>query len=194
MTASSRSSCTATPVRRDPRRRVVHAGSLVVGRSHAELDAGAGARAAGERSPAHVPRDRPSPPRGVVVLAGAVAGRHQGDRGRDHGRGWRPAMSEPQVTAPRLTTVLSVSRAVLATVGPKVATPALIDEFGWDVTFQAIALLRGDDAREAFGAVWEQLLTAELEAAYASDEVSEAAAPTEDLDGQAPAEGDRVQR
>jgi hypothetical protein len=59
---------------------------------------------------------------------------------------------------PRLTTVMGVSRAVIATVGPADAARVLIDEFGWDVTFQALALLRGDDARAAFGATWSALV------------------------------------
>lgn len=59
---------------------------------------------------------------------------------------------------PRLTTVMGVSRAVIATVGPLDAARVLIDEFGWDATFQALALLRGPEAREAFGATWSALV------------------------------------
>lgn len=55
---------------------------------------------------------------------------------------------------PRLTTVMGVARAVLATVGPRDGVRALIDEFGWDATFNALALLRGDLARTAFGEAW----------------------------------------
>jgi hypothetical protein len=58
----------------------------------------------------------------------------------------------------RLTTVMGVARAVLATVGAPAAVPALLDEYGWDRSFQALALLRGDDAEEAFGLVWQALL------------------------------------
>jgi hypothetical protein len=58
----------------------------------------------------------------------------------------------------RLTTVMGVARAVLATVGAHAAVPALLDEYGWDRTFQALALVRGDDAEEAFGLVWQALL------------------------------------
>lgn len=90
-------------------------------------------------------------------------------------------MSEPRTSEPRLTTVLGVARAVLATVGPRVATPALVDEFGWDRTFQALALLRGDLACEAFGLAWEKLLTDEVEAQLAQ--------PAE-----RPGPSDRVQR
>lgn len=70
------------------------------------------------------------------------------------------ATAEPPVTEePRLTTVMGVARAVMATVGPRVAARVLVDEFGWDATLHALALLRGDDAAAAFGAVWESLLT-----------------------------------
>jgi hypothetical protein len=62
------------------------------------------------------------------------------------------------VQEPRLTTVMGVARAVIATVGPADAAQVLIDEFGWDVTFQALALLRGAEAESAFGAVWSTLV------------------------------------
>ncbi len=62
------------------------------------------------------------------------------------------------MTEPRLTTVMGVARAVLATVGPADAARVLVDEFGWDAAFQALALLRGDDARQAFGATWTTLV------------------------------------
>jgi hypothetical protein len=58
----------------------------------------------------------------------------------------------------RLTTVMGVARAVLATVGPHAAVRALLDEYGWDRTFQALALLRGPDAEVAFGLAWQALL------------------------------------
>ena len=59
----------------------------------------------------------------------------------------------------RLTTVMAVARAILATVSPREAVDVMIAEFGWDATFQACALLRGEDAREAFGHAWSHLLT-----------------------------------
>ena len=55
---------------------------------------------------------------------------------------------------PRLTTVMGVARAVLATVGPVDGARVLADEFGWDATFQALAVLRDDTARAAFGHAW----------------------------------------
>jgi hypothetical protein len=62
----------------------------------------------------------------------------------------------------RLTTVMGVARAVLATVGAPAAVQALLDEYGWDRTFQSLALLRGEDAQEAFGLAWESLLLDDL--------------------------------
>ena len=59
---------------------------------------------------------------------------------------------------PRLTAVLGVTRAMLSTLGPEEAVEVLLAEFGWDATFQALALLRGPDAEVAFGLVWQQLL------------------------------------
>jgi len=71
--------------------------------------------------------------------------------------------TEPTVDDHRLTTVMGVARAVLATVGPSAAVRALLDEYGWDRTFQALALLRGPDAGVAFGLVWEALLLDQTE-------------------------------
>jgi hypothetical protein len=62
------------------------------------------------------------------------------------------------VTEPRLTTVMGVARAVLATVGPRETAYVLVEEYGWDRAFQALALLRGEDARAAFGEVWSALI------------------------------------
>ncbi|MDX1621872.1 MAG: hypothetical protein R3320_12820, partial [Nitriliruptorales bacterium] len=60
----------------------------------------------------------------------------------------------------RITSVMGVARALLATVSPYESVEVLIAEFGWDMTFQALALLRGDGADEAFGLAWEHLVTA----------------------------------
>ena len=60
--------------------------------------------------------------------------------------------------APRLTAVLGVTRAMLATLGPEESVAVLISEFGWDATFQALALLRGPEAEHAFGLAWQHLL------------------------------------
>lgn len=62
-------------------------------------------------------------------------------------------------SAPRITSVMGVARALLATVSTYESVDVLIAEFGWDMTFQALALLRGDGADEAFGLAWERLLT-----------------------------------
>jgi hypothetical protein len=76
------------------------------------------------------------------------------------------------VNEPRLTTVMGVGRAVLAAVGPVDGVQVLTDEFGWDATFQALAVLRGDEAREAFGVAWSALVLDVTSAA-----VDEAVAP-----------------
>lgn len=59
---------------------------------------------------------------------------------------------------PRLTSVMGVARALVSTVGAEDAVNVLVLEFGWDVTFQALALLRGEDAGAAFGIAWQRLL------------------------------------
>lgn len=64
---------------------------------------------------------------------------------------------------PRLTSIMGVARAMMATLGPAQAVEVLVIEFGWDATFQALALLRGEDAAVAFGAAWEHLLTDPIE-------------------------------
>jgi hypothetical protein len=71
--------------------------------------------------------------------------------------------------APRLTTVMGVARAVIATVGPRPGARALVDEFGWDATFQAVALLRDDTSNTAFGAVWVALLVDDVDAQLGVD-------------------------
>lgn len=60
---------------------------------------------------------------------------------------------------PRITSVMGVARALLATVSPYESVEVMVAEFGWDVSFQALALLRGDGADEAFALAWQHLLT-----------------------------------
>lgn len=62
----------------------------------------------------------------------------------------------------RLTSVMGVARALLATFEPHEAVEVLIIEFGWDVSFQALLLLRGDQAERALLLAMERLLTDEL--------------------------------
>lgn len=62
--------------------------------------------------------------------------------------------------SPRLTSVMGVARALLATVDVDDAVEVLIVEFGWDLAFQALALLRTPEAEQAFARTWEHLLTA----------------------------------
>lgn len=59
---------------------------------------------------------------------------------------------------PRLTSVMGVARALLVTVEERETVDVLVAEFGWDVTFQALALLRGEEAARAFGLAWEHLV------------------------------------
>ncbi len=63
---------------------------------------------------------------------------------------------------PRLTSVMGVARALLATVDASETVEVLVAEFGWDVTFQALSLLQGPEATTAFGLAWEHLVTADL--------------------------------
>lgn len=63
----------------------------------------------------------------------------------------------------RLTTVMAVARALLATVPAREAVEVMVAEFGWDATFQACVLLRGPSAHEAFGHAWAHLLTEPLQ-------------------------------
>lgn len=63
---------------------------------------------------------------------------------------------------PRLTSVMGVARALLATLDGHEAVDVMVVEFGWDAAFQALSLLRGEDAAVAFGRAWERLLTEPL--------------------------------
>lgn len=64
--------------------------------------------------------------------------------------------------APRLTAVLGVARAMLDTLSMEDAVEVLVAEFGWDVAFQTLALLRGAKANRAFAIAWERLLVEPL--------------------------------
>lgn len=59
----------------------------------------------------------------------------------------------------RLTSVMGVARALLSTFDVHEAVEVLLIEFGWDVSFQALTLLRGDDAERALLLTLEHLLT-----------------------------------
>lgn len=59
----------------------------------------------------------------------------------------------------RLTSVMGVARALLATISVEDTVDVLIVEFGWDAAFQACALLRGPDADAAFATCWLRALT-----------------------------------
>ena len=62
----------------------------------------------------------------------------------------------------RLTSVMGVARALLATFDAHEAVEVLVIEFGWDVAFQALLLLRGDEAERALLLTMERLLTDQL--------------------------------
>lgn len=64
-------------------------------------------------------------------------------------------MSQPQ---PRLTSVMGVAGALLASLESDEVVDVLIGEFSWDVAFQALSLLRGDEADRAFARCWERLV------------------------------------
>lgn len=74
---------------------------------------------------------------------------------------------------PRLTSVMGVARALLTTVDEPEAVEVLIAEFGWDVTFQALALLRGESAARAFGLAWEHLVLEDVHRQLRSTAVAE---------------------
>lgn len=57
-------------------------------------------------------------------------------------------------SAPRLTSIAGVARALIATVGVDDAVGILIGQFGWDVAFSALARL---DCPEASVALWRSV-------------------------------------
>lgn len=63
---------------------------------------------------------------------------------------------------PRMTAVIGLARALIETVGPREAAEILIAEFGWDLTFQSLALLPDGPGRAALGITWAQLLVDSL--------------------------------
>ena len=63
----------------------------------------------------------------------------------------------------RLSSVMGVARAMLSTFSPEEATEVMVLEFGWDVTFQALLLLRGDEAEQALLRTLELLVTADVD-------------------------------
>lgn len=62
----------------------------------------------------------------------------------------------------RLSSVMGVARAMLGTFTPAEAVEVMIIEFGWDVTFQALLLLRGEDAEQALLRTLERLVTEDV--------------------------------
>lgn len=77
----------------------------------------------------------------------------------------RPPMSDSTGTVMadrkplRITSVMGVARALLATLDREETVEVLMAEFGWDAAFQALSLLQGPEAEQAFALVWERLVT-----------------------------------
>ncbi len=63
---------------------------------------------------------------------------------------------------PRLTSIAGVARALLATVGVDEGVGILVAQFGWDVTFLAVAQLPGDEAAHALWRAVERLVHDDL--------------------------------
>lgn len=59
----------------------------------------------------------------------------------------------------RLSSVMGVARALLGTFDARESVEVLVIEFGWDVAFQALLLLRGPEAERALLLTLERLLT-----------------------------------
>lgn len=72
------------------------------------------------------------------------------------------ADAERQARIPRITAVMGLARALLETLGPDEAVEVLIAEFGWDVSFQAVSLVRGGTASRALSVLCERLVLARL--------------------------------
>lgn len=69
--------------------------------------------------------------------------------------------------APRLTTLMGVARALMATLDDRDVVRILVAEYGWESSFLAMAMMKGDDASRVFGRLWEELL-----AEHVRDEVN----------------------
>lgn len=60
-------------------------------------------------------------------------------------------------SSPRLSSIAGVARALIATVGVEEGVAILTAQFGWDVTFAAIARLEGPEAGHALWLAVESL-------------------------------------
>jgi hypothetical protein len=52
-------------------------------------------------------------------------------------------------SAPRLQSITGVARALITTLGLEEAVTVMVAQFGWDVAFQALAQLNGEDVGRA---------------------------------------------
>lgn len=78
----------------------------------------------------------------------------------DHRSARRGSVNVEQL--PRLTSIAGVARALLATVGVDEGVGILVGQFGWDVTFAALAQLPGEDAAKALWRAVERLVHDDL--------------------------------
>lgn len=60
-------------------------------------------------------------------------------------------------SAPRMTSIAGVSRAMIAAVGVDDTVAILVEQFGWDVAFTVLAELDGPDAGAAMWRAAEML-------------------------------------
>jgi hypothetical protein len=67
-------------------------------------------------------------------------------------------VDDAEARTPRITAVMGLARALLDTLGPEEAVDVLLSEFGWDLSFQALALVRSEATPRALGVVCERLL------------------------------------
>jgi hypothetical protein len=65
-------------------------------------------------------------------------------------------------SSPRLSSIAGVARALMATVGVKEGVEILTAQFGWDVTFAAVARLEGPEACQALWLAVESLCSGDL--------------------------------
>lgn len=76
-------------------------------------------------------------------------------------------------SAPRLSSIAGVARALIATVGVDDAVGILIAQFGWDVTFSALARLDSPEASVGMWRAVELMVVDEID----PDSVSRGAPP-----------------
>jgi hypothetical protein len=53
---------------------------------------------------------------------------------------------------------MGVARALIAILEDQDVIRILVAEYGWDASFLAMAMMKGEDAQRVFGRLWEELL------------------------------------